>query len=115
MGRTNGGEPIGFNFVEGFVGVAECAAFFGGQVHPLGEPRFDFEPARPERPWTLRADGIDLTFDVGAVHAQNTNLGLVRSRFLQPVGTFRGTIRIGDRHVDLDGVPGVVEDQDVLW
>jgi hypothetical protein len=49
------------------------------------------------------------------VHEQRTNLLLVRSRFLQPAGAFHGTVRIGDRDVELDGVPGVVEDQDVLW
>ena len=58
---------------------------------------------------------MDLTFGVGAVHAQHTNLLLVRSRFLQPAGTFSGTMRIDGRDVELDGVPGVVEDQDVIW
>ena len=47
-------------------------------------------------------EGIDLRFEVGAVHAQNTNLVVVRSRFLQPVGTFHGTI--GGQ--DVDGLPG---------
>jgi hypothetical protein len=115
MGRARDGEPIAFNVVEGFVGEAECAAFARGRVLPLHEPRFEFDVRESSAPWKLRADGMDLVFDVGAVHAQHTNLLFVRSRFLQPVGTFRGTIRVGDREVELDGVPGVVEDQDVLW
>jgi hypothetical protein len=110
MGRAKDGAPIGFNLVEGFVGEAECAAFRNG-VFPLGEPRFEMG----EHVWRLRGEGIDLVFDVGAVHAQRTNMLVVRSRFVQPAGHFRGTVRIGDRDVELDGVPGVVEDQDVVW
>lgn len=109
------GAPIAFNLVSGFVGQAECAAFMGDRVEPLGEPRFVFDAARPLEPWRLEGDGVDLVFQPGAVHAQTTKLVVVRSRFLQPVGAFRGTLRIGGRDVRLEGVPGVVEDQDVHW
>jgi hypothetical protein len=84
-------------------------------VHPLAEPRFTFDRERPAEPWRLEGEGIDLRFEVGAVHSQYTNLLVVRSYFLQPVGTFHGTIRVGGDTRTLDGVPGVVEDQDVLW
>ena len=67
------------------------------------------------RPWRLTADGIDLTFEPGGLHAQSTNLLVVKSRFVQPVGTFTGTVRVGGRDVRVVGLPGVVEDQDVLW
>jgi hypothetical protein len=117
MGRTVSGEPVAFNVVQGFVGEDECAAFLRDAVLPLREPHFDFDVAHPMKPWSLttRDKDINLTFDVGAVHAQYTNLGLARSRFLQPVGTFRGTMTLGGEELTLDGVPGVVEDQDVLW
>lgn len=115
MGRTERGEAIGFNVVEGFVGEAECAAFFRGAVLPLGEPRFEFDAANPAKPWRLVGPGMALTFDVGAIHVQNTNLGLARSRFVQPVGTFRGALVLDGEDVRLDRVLGVVEDQDVLW
>jgi hypothetical protein len=115
MGRATDGSPVGFNVVRGFVGEAECAAFDAGGVFPLEEPRFDFDAAKPDQPWRIVGADVDLTFDVGAVHAQYTNLLLVRSRFVQPVGTFRGRLRVGDRDVLVDGLPGVVEDQDVLW
>ncbi|MBX3231085.1 MAG: DUF2804 family protein [Labilithrix sp.] len=105
------GRDLAFNLVEGFVGEAECALFADGAVHPLAEPRFTFDRTRPSDPWRIEADGIDLRFEVGEVHAQYTNLLLVRSHFLQPVGHFHGTIA-GRTVADL---PGVVEDQDVLW
>jgi hypothetical protein len=115
LGRSTKGEPISFNVVDGFVGEAECAAWTSTAIHPLVSPKFEFDRAHPERPWKLTGEGIDLTFDVGAVHAQHTNLLVVRSHFLQPVGAFTGTLRIGDRDVELDSVLGVVEDQDVVW
>lgn len=115
MGRTPEGAPVGFNLVEGFMGEAECASFGAGNVHPLGEGRFDFDAAHPERPWRIEGDGVDLTFEPGAVHRQTTRLLVVRSRFLQPIGVFRGTVRVGDRDVCVDGFPGVTEDQDATW
>jgi hypothetical protein len=63
----------------------------------------------------LSGPDVALTFDVGAIHAQRTNLVLVRSRFVQPVGAFRGTLRVDGADIELDGVPGVVEDQNVVW
>jgi len=115
LGKAAGGEPFGFNVVQGFVGEAECAAFVGGEVVPIAEPRFELDLAQPMRPWRLVAEGIDLAFEPGGMHAETTNLGLVRSRFVQPVGTFTGTVRVGARDVHVEGLPGVVEDQDVLW
>lgn len=109
------GAPFAFNVVQGFVGQAECAAFTKDGVHALAEPRFVFDAAEPLRPWRLEGEGIDLSFEPGAMHAQYTNLAVVRSRFVQPVGTFRGTVRVGGRDLRLADVPGVVEDQDVLW
>ena len=105
------GRGIGFNLIEGFVGEGECALFHDGDVAPLAEPRFVFDRHAPEAPWRIEGEGIDLRFEVGAVHAQRTNLGIVRSHFLQPVGAFYGSIG----GVSVDGLPGVVEDQDVLW
>jgi hypothetical protein len=114
MGEAEG-QPFGFNVVQGFVGEAECAAFFGGEVLPIAEPRFSFDIDAPMRAWRLVAAGIDLAFEPGAVHAQNTNLLVVKSRFIQPVGHFTGTIRVKGRDLKLTSLPGVVEDQDVLW
>ncbi|MCA9586294.1 MAG: DUF2804 family protein [Myxococcales bacterium] len=109
------GEPFAFNLVQGFVGEAECAAFADGRVTPLAEAAIEVGSPSPEDPWRVRGDGYDLTFLPGGVHAQHTNLGVVRSKFIQPVGTFSGTMRVGDRERTLEALPGVVEDQDVVW
>ena len=118
LGKTKSGEPFGLNLVQGFVGEAECAAFVSGTVRavvPLAEPRFEFDVAQPLRQWRVVGEGIDLAFEPGGMHAQDTNLGIVKSRFVQPVGTFTGTVRVDGRDVYVEGLPGVVEDQDVLW
>jgi hypothetical protein len=115
MGKAASGEPIGFNLVRGFVGEAECAAFVGGEVFPMAEPAFELDLAEPLRPWRLVGSGIDLAFAPGAMHAETKNLFFLKSRFVQPVGTFSGTLRVNGRDVTVAGLPGVVEDQDVLW
>lgn len=115
MGAAEDGAPLGFNLAEGFVGGAECAAFHDGRVVPLGEPRFELDAAAPEMPWRLCGPDVDLRFEPGAVHAQHTRLVVVRSRFVQPVGTFHGSVRVDGKELRLAGLPGVVEDQDVLW
>jgi len=115
LGKTLTGEPFGFNLVQGFVGEAECAAFLGNEVFPIAEPRFELDVKDPMKPWRLVGDGIDLAFRPGGVHEQHTNLLVVKSRFVQPVGTFRGTLQVAGREVAVDGLPGVVEDQDVVW
>jgi hypothetical protein len=115
MGKAIGGEPFGFNVVHGFVGEPECAAFVGGEVVPLAEPRIELDRSDPMRPWRIVGEGIDLAFSPGAVHAQPMNLLVVKSRYVLPVGTFAGTVRVGGRDVVVAGLPGVVEDQDVLW
>lgn len=115
QGRTTAGEPIGLNVVQGFVGEAECAAWLSGRLIAIAQPDFDFDVADPMKPWRLTAAGIDLRFTPGAVHAQRTKLVVVKSRFVQPVGTFTGTLRLEGHDVEVDGLPGVVEDQDVLW
>jgi hypothetical protein len=115
LGRDASGAPLAFNLVEGFVGRAECAVFADGRVHAMPEPRFLFDADAPSSPWRLEADGIDLAFTPGAVHAQHTSLGIVRSRFVQPVGTFRGVLHVAGRDRRVDDLAGVVEDQDVVW
>jgi hypothetical protein len=49
------------------------------------------------------------------MHAEQKNFGLNHSRFVQPVGKYAGMLRVGGRELELDGVLGVTEDQDVLW
>ena len=118
QGHAKDGEPIAFNLVEGFVGEPECALWANGELHPLAEGRFTFDPENWRAPWKLRtADGaLDLDFVPGGAHAEKKNFGVVASRFLQPMGVFRGTIAVPGREtIEIDDVLGVTEDQEILW
>ena len=117
VGRDKTGEPFALNLVQGFVGEAECAAFADGDVHPLPEARFTFDRRRPLEPWTVRTDdgSVALRFVPGAAVTDHRNLGLVSSRFVQPSGAWHGTVHLPHRTVELDGVPGVAEDQELVW
>ncbi|AUX23676.1 hypothetical protein SOCEGT47_042040 [Sorangium cellulosum] len=118
LGRAESGERVGMNLGEGFVGDAECALWIEGELVPLAEGRFTFDAARPLDPWRVRtADGaVDLGFAPGAAHSNHTNLGVLASEFMQPIGLYSGTIRLPDgRVLELRDVLGVTEDQDITW
>jgi uncharacterized protein DUF2804 len=118
LGRAESGERVGLNLVQGFVGEPECALWIDGALHPLAEGRFTFDAKQPLLPWQVRTadDSVDLRFEPGGIHQEHKNLGVITSRFIQPVGCFSGTIRIPGRDpLVLTRALGVVEDQDVLW
>ncbi|MGZ3477732.1 MAG: DUF2804 domain-containing protein [Polyangiales bacterium] len=117
LGRARGDVPIAMNFVEGFLGENECGVWVGDELHPVGEGRFEFDPREPLAPWKVRSvDGaVDLRFLPGGMHAESNDFRIVRSKFVQPVGRYEGTIRVGGRTYEIDRALGVAEDQDVLW
>lgn len=116
MGKSTTGRPLAMNLVQGFNGQPECVVWYDGDSYPLGEGSFSFDASNPSRPWAIRADGADLTFEPAAIHQEAHNLGLIASHFLQPIGVYRGTFTIpGKGKVQVDGAPGVAEDQRVRW
>ncbi|MBN1769915.1 MAG: DUF2804 domain-containing protein [Deltaproteobacteria bacterium] len=118
LGRARSGERVALNIVQGFVGEAECVAWVGDVLYPLGEGRFTYDLERPLAPWHVRTDdgAVTLEFAPQALHREDQRLGIISSRFAQVAGHFHGTFALPDRpSLELDGVPGVVEDQDMLW
>lgn len=117
LGFTEEGERVAFNLVEGFVGEAECGGWLGDELVGLGEGRFQFDAGKPTDPWriTTTCGAVDLVFRPAAVHAEDKDMLVVRSKFIQPVGAFEGTLKLGQRTVKISGLPGVTEHQDVLW
>lgn len=121
LGRASQGRqrdvPIAMNLVEGFLGESECGVWIGDQLHPIGEGRFEFDAREPLAPWriTSACGSVDLRFYPGGMHAESTDLKIVRSKFVQPVGKYEGTIKVGDKTYEIDRALGVAEDQDVLW
>ncbi len=117
LGRTTDGDLFAMNLVEGFVGEAECGVWVGDQLFAVGEGRFSYDAEAPQKPWRVRTTcgAVDLTFEPAAVHSEDKDMLLVRSRFVQPVGAYRGTVTVGGRAHRIEHVAGVTEHQDVLW
>ena len=58
---------------------------------------------------------MQVTFRPLHAHRDVRDLLVLRSRFLQPLGFFAGKLRFRGREIVLSELPGVTEDQDMLW
>jgi hypothetical protein len=122
VGRLASGEVLGFNLTEGFSGVGErsreAAVWVDGQPFPV-DPRLHFRFDRGDvlAPWQVTTEdgSVRLRFDPLAAHRESVDVGVLRSRFVQPMGHFSGELDVAGRTYVIDRLPGVVEDQDVLW
>ncbi len=110
---------LAFNLVEGFNGPVENVAWLGQRIVPMGAARFDFDAADPMKPWHISCEGglLDLEFRPEGKRAEDRNLVIAASRYVQPIGTFRGTIRpgAGAPPVDVSDLVGVTEDHEARW
>jgi hypothetical protein len=121
-GRMADGRKIGLNLSADFSGLTgrarENSVWFDGELHAIDpDASIDFDTADPEKPWQVRtSDGrVDLVFNPVGVHRESLNLRVIRSKFLQPVGEFTGTIQLNRGTLQIEGLPGVAENQDTLW
>jgi len=119
-GRLADGTPVGLNLVEGFnesTGINENALWLGNRLYSLGRAHFEYDRNELMNPWRVRTtDGaVDLRFQPLYVHREDHDFKVVVSHFAQPLGLFEGTVRVDGQTYRLSGVPGVTEDQDMLW
>jgi Protein of unknown function (DUF2804) len=104
VGESTDGRALAWNLVEG---VNDPPSASERTVWVEGEPR-ELDPL--EFADDLGAVG-GLSFTAEAVRESRQNLGLVRSAYRQPFGTFSG--RVGG--VELTHGYGVMEEHDVRW
>lgn len=119
-GLTTDGKPVGFNLGEGINSAVpgENAIWFGDAPAYLPDVRFTFDRDQPLSPWRIQSEdgAVDLTFHGAGMHRESRNLIVAKSRFAQVAGEFSGRLRgPGGRPVQVQGLPGVVEDQFVRW
>jgi hypothetical protein len=84
----------------------------------LSPAAFSFAPSAVMQPWKVKTEAreIDLDFAPTALHEERHDFGVLKSRFLQLAGDFRGRVAIaGKEAIAVDRLPGVSEDQDTLW
>jgi hypothetical protein len=93
-----------------------CFVWFGRRL--LRAPLVHFEYGEPMSEWTLRTpDGrLNLRFHPQAVRRGSIQAGVIASRFVQPIGTFNGTLTTpeGDTHL-VDQAWGVTEEHHARW
>jgi hypothetical protein len=110
---------LGFNLQAGFNGDGENLLWLDGDLIPLAAARFDFHPAEPLAPWRIStADGLlDLVFRPEGARREDKDLGLAKSRYVQPIGTFSGVVRrsLDDPGRTVQDLLGVTEDHVAVW
>lgn len=111
-GLTADGRRLGLNLVAQFMNGLENALWLDGELIPLAQATFDYDPANLMQPWRIRTvDGlVDVRFTPDGQRAEHLNALALKSRFAQPFGRFEGRIA---------GHPasghGVVEEHEALW
>jgi hypothetical protein len=109
---------IGFNLVAGFNGPVENALWLDGSLIKVGAAEFQYDAGATSKPWHVRTvDGIlDLDFTPEGERREDKNLVVAASRYVQPVGTFRGTVTAPGRPaVEVKDLLGVTEDHAAKW
>ncbi len=119
-GRAADGRRVGLNLVAGFNesgASSENAVWIGEAVASVGRATFEFDSAKPEQPWRITTDdgAVALAFTPIGVHREDRNLVVARSHFAQVAGTFDGSLRTSAGEIAIAALPGVTEDQDILW
>jgi len=120
-GRDARGRLLGLNLTRNVHddadGLNENGGWVDGRLTHYGPALFSFDRARPLEPWRIRTacGAVDLTFTPHGERTENVEAGIVASRFHQPWGTFRGTMRCDDEDVVVDGLIGVCEDHEARW
>ncbi|HJV87437.1 MAG TPA: DUF2804 domain-containing protein [Noviherbaspirillum sp.] len=97
---------LGFNLQDGYFEDRENALWLDGQLIPLAQARFEYDPANPLAPWHIHTDDglLDLHFTPEGARRENKRLLIAASRYIQPVGTFSGWVKPAP-----DAPPRVVE------
>ena len=121
-GHDPQGRPVALNLTHNVVRddhrYNENVLWVNGKLNHLGPARFEFDKGDVlSSPWHLTTtDGAAvLTFTPHGERAESIRLGLIKSVFHQPYGTFSGTVKTADETVELKDLWGVCEDHDARW
>jgi Protein of unknown function (DUF2804) len=105
VGRTGDGLTVAWNLVDGVHDAAEASertVWIEGEPHEV-----------PPQPFAADLSRVgDLAFERWSAREHSMSLGLVRSRYVQPFGSFSGELPGGVR---LAEGYGVMEDHEVSW
>jgi hypothetical protein len=110
---------LGFNLQQGYFGSHENALWLDGVLVPLGRAEFEFDRHQPLHPWRIRTDDglLDLNFQPEGARQARKNLLVASSDYIQPIGTFSGTVRATPTATprQVTALTGVTEDHQSRW
>jgi hypothetical protein len=117
-GGVGGGRRVGINVSTGMNAheLGEDVVWWDGVPHRLGlerlGPQDEWEPTGD---WTIAGPDWQLWFEPRGIRAKDERLVLLESRYVQPIGTFTGTLPDpAGRLVDVR-MTGVTEDHVAVW
>ena len=108
---------LALNLSQGFNGAVENAVWHEGRLHAVGAAEIVYDASSTTGAWRIRTlDGaVDLTFRPEGQRRQDKDLFIARSRYVQPIGTFSGTLRLPGGDVTVTDLAGVTEDHTARW
>ena len=115
--RRTLGLNLGFGFGDTSV-ATENAVILDGQIHKLGEVRFDYDPADFMRPWRMTAPSgrLDLEFIPFKERLARSNVLLIQSEVHQMFGHYQGQVVTDQGEtISLQGVVGFAEEHHAKW
>lgn len=98
--------------------ATDCGLWIGGRRVKLDRVEFEYDPRAILRHWRIHDEAglVDLEFNPIGKRHDDVNFGVVVSQFLQPYGTFSGTLRTPEGEVkELTDVFGVTEQHFAKW
>lgn len=115
-GTADDGRRVGLNVSTGMNGrVGEDLVWWDDVPHPLPLDHLGPVGSDLRGDWRLDGPGWELTLTSRGVRAADENLVVVRSRYVQPVGTFHGTLPGPDGAPVPVELVGVTEDHEARW
>lgn len=113
-------EIIGLNLVSPITDkrINENALWFENRKLPIGEAVFEYNKDNIMDEWSIKDKNgiVDLIFTPLEKRAETINIGIIKSKFSQPIGLYNGVIKIpnGKEYIIKDKI-GLAEEHFARW
>lgn len=116
VGKTESGKSLAVNLVDKFNDSIENALWLDGKPHSLSTAHFHYIRPPEKSIWRIltRDNVFEARFRPFGARQEDLNAGFLKSKFVQPYGTFDGQIKLGDETEKFTGF-GVTEDHLAVW
>lgn len=117
-GGSVDGRSVGINVSTGMngAGEGEDVVWWDGHPHALDVSELRPVDTDPRGPWIVAGPGWELELRPWGTRAAEEDLRVVRSRYVQPVGRFGGTLPGPDgAAVTVRHLVGVTEEHEATW